>query len=49
MKPRHQRFLLIAAGISALAIAGAFVLNALSFSRLRRFTKAKRPRARPFG
>jgi len=38
MKPRHQRFLLIAVGISALAIAGAFVLNAFQSNLVFFFT-----------
>ena len=38
MKPRHQRFLLIAVGISALAIAGVFVLNAFQSNLVFFFT-----------
>jgi len=38
MKPRHQRFLLIALGVSALAIAGMFVLNAFQSNLVFFFT-----------
>ena len=53
MKPRHQRFLLIAAGISALAIAGAFVLNAFQSNLVFFFTptqvyKGEAPKGKAF-
>jgi cytochrome c-type biogenesis protein CcmE len=53
MKPRHQRFLLIAVGISALAIAGAFVLNAFQSNLVFFFTptqvfKGEAPKERAF-
>ncbi len=38
MKPRHQRFLFIALGVSALAIAGMFVLNAFQSNLVFFFT-----------
>jgi cytochrome c-type biogenesis protein CcmE len=38
MKPRHQRFLFIAVGVSALAIAGMFVLNAFQSNLVFFFT-----------
>ena len=38
MKPRHQRFLLITAGVAALAIAGMFVLNAFQSNLVFFFT-----------
>ena len=53
MKPRHQRFLLIAVGVSALAIAGAFVLNAFQSNLVFFFTpsqvyKGEAPKERAF-
>ena len=53
MKPRHQRFLLIAVGISALAIAGMFVLNAFQSNLVFFFTpsqvyKGEAPKERAF-
>jgi cytochrome c-type biogenesis protein CcmE len=53
MKPRHQRFLLIAVGISALAIAGVFVLNAFQSNLVFFFTptqvfKGEAPKERAF-
>ena len=53
MKPRHQRFLLIAAGVSALAIAGAFVLNAFQSNLVFFFTptqvyKGEAPKGKAF-
>jgi cytochrome c-type biogenesis protein CcmE len=41
MKPRHQRFLLIAVGVSALAIAGMFVLNAFQSNLVFFFTPSQ--------
>jgi cytochrome c-type biogenesis protein CcmE len=38
MKPRHQRFLLISLGVTALAIAGMFVLNAFQSNLVFFFT-----------
>lgn len=38
MKPRHQRFLFITAGVAALAIAGMFVLNAFQSNLVFFFT-----------
>jgi cytochrome c-type biogenesis protein CcmE len=53
MKPRHQRFLLIALGVSALAIAGMFVLNAFQSNLVFFFTpsqvfKGEAPKERAF-
>ena len=53
MKPRHQRFLLIAVGVSALAIAGMFVLNAFQSNLVFFFTptqvfKGEAPKERAF-
>ena len=53
MKPRHQRFLLIAFGVSALAIAGMFVLNAFQSNLVFFFTpsqvyKGEAPKERAF-
>ena len=53
MKPRHQRFLLIAVGVSALAIAGMFVLNAFQSNLVFFFTpsqvyKGEAPNERAF-
>jgi cytochrome c-type biogenesis protein CcmE len=53
MKPRHQRFLLITVGVSALAIAGAFVLNAFQSNLVFFFTptqvfKGEAPKERAF-
>jgi cytochrome c-type biogenesis protein CcmE len=53
MKPRHQRFLLIAVCVSALAIAGAFVLNAFQSNLVFFFTptqvfKGEAPKERAF-
>ena len=53
MKPRHQRVLLIAVGVSALAIAGAFVLNAFQSNLVFFFTptqvfKGEAPKERAF-
>jgi len=53
MKPRHQRFLLIAAGVSALAIAGAFILNAFQSNLVFFFTptqvyKGEAPKGKAF-
>jgi len=53
MKPRHQRFLLIAVGVSALAIAGMFVLNAFQSTLVFFFTpsqvyKGEDPKERAF-
>ena len=38
MKPRHQRFLFITAGVAVLAIAGMFVLNAFQSNLVFFFT-----------
>ena len=38
MKPRHQRFLLIAVGVAALSVAGMFVLNAFQSNLVFFFT-----------
>ena len=38
MKPRHQRFLLIAVGVDALSVAGMFVLNAFQSNLVFFFT-----------
>ena len=38
MKPRHQRFLFITAGVAALAVAGMFVLNAFQSNLVFFFT-----------
>jgi cytochrome c-type biogenesis protein CcmE len=53
MKPRHQRFLLIALGIAALAIAGMFVLNAFQSNLVFFFTptqvsQGEAPKGRAF-
>jgi len=53
MKARHQRFLWIAAGVSALAIAGAFVLNAFQSNLVFFFTptqvsKGEAPKGKAF-
>lgn len=53
MKPRHQRFLLITAGVAALAIAGMFVLNAFQSNLVFFFTptqvsKGEAPKGRAF-
>jgi cytochrome c-type biogenesis protein CcmE len=53
MKPRHQRFLLITAGVAALAIAGMFVLNAFQSNLVFFFTptqvsKGEAPNGRAF-
>jgi cytochrome c-type biogenesis protein CcmE len=53
MKPRHQRFLLIAVGVGALAIAGMFVLNAFQSNLVFFFTpsqvyKGEAPKERAF-
>jgi cytochrome c-type biogenesis protein CcmE len=41
MKPRHQRFLFITAGVAVLAIAGMFVLNAFQSNLVFFFTPTK--------
>jgi cytochrome c-type biogenesis protein CcmE len=53
MKPRHPRFLLITAGVAALAIAGMFVLNAFQSNLVFFFTptqvsKGEAPKGRAF-
>jgi cytochrome c-type biogenesis protein CcmE len=53
MKPRHQRFLLITAGIAALAVAGMFVLNAFQSNLVFFFTptqvsQGEAPKGRAF-
>ena len=53
MNPRHQRFLLIAVGVSAFAIAGMFVLNAFQSNLVFFFTpsqvyKGEAPKERAF-
>jgi cytochrome c-type biogenesis protein CcmE len=53
MKPRHQRFLLITAGVATLAIAGMFVLNAFQSNLVFFFTptqvsKGEAPKGRAF-
>ncbi len=53
MKPRHQRFLLITAGVAVLAIAGMFVLNAFQSNLVFFFTptqvsKGEAPQGRAF-
>jgi cytochrome c-type biogenesis protein CcmE len=53
MKPRQQRFLLITAGVAALAIAGMFVLNAFQSNLVFFFTptqvsNGEAPKARAF-
>jgi len=53
MKARHQRFLLIALGVSALAIAGMFVLNAFQSNLVFFFTptqvsQGEAPKGRAF-
>jgi cytochrome c-type biogenesis protein CcmE len=53
MKPRHQRFLFITAGVAVLAIAGMFVLNAFQSNLVFFFTptqvaKGEAPKGRAF-
>ena len=53
MKPRQQRFLLIALGVAALAIAGMFVLNAFQSNLVFFFTptqvsQGEAPKGRAF-
>ena len=53
MKPRHQRFLWIFAGVAVLAIAGMFVLNAFQSNLVFFFTptqvsKGEAPQGRAF-
>ena len=53
MKPRHQRFLFITAGVAALAIAGMFVLNAFQSNLVFFFTptqvsQGEAPKGRAF-
>ena len=53
MKPRHQRFLFIALGVAALAIAGMFVLNAFQSNLVFFFTptqvsQGEAPKGRAF-
>ena len=53
MKPRHQRFLFITAGVAVLAIAGMFVLNAFQSNLVFFFTpsqvyKGEAPKERAF-
>ena len=53
MKPRHQRFLLIAVGVAALSVAGMFVLNAFQSNLVFFFTptpvsQGEAPKGRAF-
>ena len=53
MKPRHQRFLLIAIAVTALAVAGMFVLNAFQSNLVFFFTptqvsQGEAPKGRAF-
>ena len=53
MKPRHQRFLLIALGVAALSVAGMFVLNAFQSNLVFFFTptqvsQGEAPKGRAF-
>jgi cytochrome c-type biogenesis protein CcmE len=53
MKPRHQRFLLIAIAVTALAVAGMFVLNAFQSNLVFFFTptqvsQGEAPKGRTF-
>jgi cytochrome c-type biogenesis protein CcmE len=53
MKPRHQRFLFITAGVVALAVAGMFVLNAFQSNLVFFFTptqvsQGEAPKGRAF-
>ena len=53
MKPRHQRFLLIAVGVAALSVAGMFVLNAFQRNLVFFFTptqvsQGEAPKGRAF-
>jgi len=53
MKPRHQRFLLIAVAVTALAVAGMFVLNAFQSNLVFFFTptqvsQGEAPKGRAF-
>ena len=53
MKPRHQRFLFITAGVAVLAIAGMFVLNAFQSNLVFFFTptqvsQGEAPKGRAF-
>ena len=53
MKPRHQRFLLIAVGVAALSVAGMFVLNVFQSNLVFFFTptqvsQGEAPKGRAF-